>query len=50
MNFSTQKAEALNFRLEIFFIGGDGGIRTLDPQIANLMLSQLSYVPKTRLS
>ena len=25
--------------------GGDEGIRTLDPQIANLMLSQLSYVP-----
>ena len=40
-----QKAEVLNSRLEIFFIGGDGGIRTLDPQIANLMLSQLSYVP-----
>ena len=35
----------MNFRLEIFFVGGDGGIRTLDPQIANLMLSQLSYVP-----
>ncbi len=35
----------MNSRLEIFCIGGDGGIRTLDPQIANLMLSQLSYVP-----
>ena len=38
----------MNFRLEIFFVGGDGGIRTLDPQIANLMLSQLSYVPNAR--
>lgn len=27
--------------------GGDEGIRTLDPQIANLMLSQLSYAPAT---
>ena len=36
----------MSFRLEIFvYVGGDGGIRTLDPQIANLMLSQLSYVP-----
>ena len=50
MNFITRKAEAVSSRLEIFCIGGDGGIRTLDPQIANLMLSQLSYVPKTRLS
>ncbi len=25
--------------------GGDGGIRTLDPRVANAMLSQLSYAP-----
>ena len=46
--YATQKAEALNSRLVIFCVGGDGGIRTLDPQIANLMLSQLSYVPSAR--
>ena len=38
----------MNSRLENFYVGGDGGIRTLDPQIANLMLSQLSYVPNER--
>ena len=26
-------------------VGGDEGVWTLDPQIANLVLSQLSYVP-----
>ena len=31
-------------------VGGDEGIRTLDPQIANLMLSQLSYVPNAAYS
>jgi hypothetical protein len=25
--------------------GGDGGIRTPDPHVANVMLSQLSYIP-----
>lgn len=25
--------------------GGDGGIRTLDPHVANVVLSQLSYTP-----
>ena len=25
---------------------GDGGIRTLDPHVANVVLSQLSYTPK----
>ena len=29
----------LNFR------GGDDGIRTHDPHVANVMLSQLSYIP-----
>ena len=24
---------------------GDGGIRTLDPHVANVVLSQLSYTP-----
>ena len=28
-----------------FFVGGDGGIRTHDPYVANVMLSQLSYTP-----
>ena len=36
-----------NFLLKV---GGDEGIRTLDPQIANLMLSQLSYVPNAAYS
>lgn len=27
-------------------LGGDEGIRTLDPHIANVVLSQLSYIPK----
>ena len=42
VELSTQKAEVFSSRL---LFSGDGGIRTLDPQIANLMLSQLSYVP-----
>ena len=25
--------------------GGDSGIRTRDPRVANAMLSQLSYIP-----
>ena len=25
---------------------GDGGIRTLDPHVANVVLSQLSYAPE----
>ena len=29
--------------------GGDDGIRTHDPHVANVMLSQLSYIP-TRVS
>jgi hypothetical protein len=32
----------------VFTADGDGGIRTHDPQIANLMLSQLSYAPGYR--
>ena len=43
--YNVKRRKFLRSRLEIFCIGGDGGIRTLDPQIANLMLSQLSYVP-----
>ena len=27
------------------FHGGDEGIRTLGPHVANVMLSQLSYIP-----
>ena len=27
------------------FRGGDEGIRTLDPHVANVVLSQLSYIP-----
>jgi hypothetical protein len=30
--------------------GGDGGIRTPDPHVANVMLSQLSYIPTFVLS
>ncbi len=26
-------------------VGGDEGIRTLDPYVANVVLSQLSYIP-----
>ena len=29
-----------------WYWGGDEGIRTLDPHIANVVLSQLSYIPK----
>lgn len=28
--------------------GGDDGIRTHDPHVANVMLSQLSYIPRNR--
>ena len=31
-----------------FFVGGDEGIRTLGPHVANVMLSQLSYIPTKR--
>jgi hypothetical protein len=27
-------------------IGGDEGVRTLDPKLAKLVLSQLSYIPR----
>ncbi len=32
-------------RARINFRGGDDGIRTHDPHVANVMLSQLSYIP-----
>ena len=32
-------------RQKFLFVGGDGGIRTHDPYVANVMLSQLSYTP-----
>src|SRR5699024_7545523 len=32
----------------LFFRGGDEGIRTLGPHVANVMLSQLSYIPTGR--
>ena len=45
MHFSCIKNEnpwsTKGFRL----FGGDEGIRTLDPYVANVMLSQLSYTP-----
>lgn len=31
--------------LDRFFYGGDDGIRTHDPHVANVVLSQLSYIP-----
>jgi hypothetical protein len=36
--------------LDRFRIGGREGIRTLDPRIANAVLSQLSYSPVPRLT
>lgn len=30
------------------FRGGDDGIRTHDPYVANVMLSQLSYIPTNK--
>ena len=41
--FSAKKRAG---RLTCPFFGGDGGIRTHDPYVANVMLSQLSYTPK----
>ena len=35
------------FVIEERCLGGDEGIRTLDPHVANVVLSQLSYIPKT---
>ena len=32
-------------RRPVHFHGGDDGIRTHDPHVANVMLSQLSYIP-----
>lgn len=31
--------------LDRYFYGGDDGIRTHDPHVANVVLSQLSYIP-----
>ena len=39
------KKELLSVDKSSFFVGGDGGIRTHDPYVANVMLSQLSYTP-----
>lgn len=33
------------FPRPLHFRGGDDGIRTHDPHVANVMLSQLSYIP-----
>ena len=33
------------YRRPLHFHGGDDGIRTHDPYVANVMLSQLSYIP-----
>ena len=30
---------------DLVYRGGDDGIRTHDPHVANVMLSQLSYIP-----
>ena len=43
----TNPAEFFSIRagLANFASGGDEGIRTLGPHVANVMLSQLSYIP-----
>lgn len=41
----ASKKRAGGFRLRLGFHGGDSGIRTRDPRVANAMLSQLSYIP-----
>ena len=51
MFFGHEKIpESSRFRLiteitSYTYWSGDGGIRTLDPHVANVVLSQLSYTP-----
>ena len=39
------KKKGQNLPSDLVFRGGDDGIRTHDPHVANVMLSQLSYIP-----
>jgi hypothetical protein len=49
MEIIRNKKKHLTLRLSAFFkLGGDEGIRTLDPYLAKVMLSQLSYIPTGR--
>ena len=41
----VKKKVRRNNPLTCSFRGGDDGIRTHDPYVANVMLSQLSYIP-----
>ena len=44
--FEIQTQNRLGALPSLFdFHGGDEGIRTLGPHVANVMLSQLSYIP-----
>ena len=46
MRSGEQKQNRPGNRLTCWnFDGGDDGIRTHDPHVANVMLSQLSYIP-----
>jgi hypothetical protein len=42
---ATQKRKVRICTLTWYHDGGDEGIRTLGPHVANVMLSQLSYIP-----
>ena len=39
------KKKGQDLRPDLVLRGGDDGIRTHDPHVANVMLSQLSYIP-----
>lgn len=41
----TQKKKGQDLCPDLVLRGGDDGIRTHDPHVANVMLSQLSYIP-----
>ncbi len=49
-NATRAKVPDVAFTATIFYWywGGDEGTRTLDPHIANVVLSQLSYIPKCK--
>ena len=41
-----ENKQALKYKPKcLFLLGGDEGIRTLDPCLAKAMLSQLSHIP-----
>jgi hypothetical protein len=45
--FQIYKTGELFYRIpSVWDVGGADGIRTHDPHVANVMLSQLSYCPK----